>query len=99
MPILALGIDLLMLKNNCRASCHLNAELIRLSEAAAATRPVLRHALSRLLHAGEWFGTAFDHPGLISTRSIRIEIACQVAQHHLVCQQPHPDPGTAPEPS
>jgi len=37
MTILAFGIDLLMLKNNCRASCHLNAELIRLSEAAAAT--------------------------------------------------------------
>jgi hypothetical protein len=34
---LALGVDLLRLKNNCMASCHLNAELIGLSEAAPVT--------------------------------------------------------------
>src|SRR5687767_8281324 len=99
MAIWALAINLLMPKTQRRSSCHLHAEPIRLSQAAPATRPVLRHALSRLLHASKRLGTALDHAGLIAPRMSRIEIASQITQHRLVFQQPHHDPGATPEPS
>ena len=70
-------IDHLMSNHNRMLIFHLDSE-------PSGREQLLPQDLSGLLHAGILFGTAFDHTGFISPRTIRVEITSHITQYRWV---------------